>query len=157
MLFCTPQRYKVGKKFGRLSTCRHSIGVDWYPVLKIAVSDDSELGNLLSLDESNTVLNTLNSDESKATLRIFLDRWNNTATAWENGTLNELAHTGQVISLSALETRVEQYFADTEQAKLRGFDSIFDEYNNAVRAYVTADEENRVHTSTCTTFRILSA
>ena len=122
---------------------RHNIGVDWYPVLKLAISDDSELGNLLSFNESNTVLNTLNS-ESKATLRIFLDRWNNTATAWENGTLNELAHTGQVINLSALETRVEQYFADTEQANLRGFDSIFDEYNNAVRAYVTADQQSRV-------------
>ena len=98
----------------------------------------------MSFTEASTVLTTLTSDELRVTLSRFLDRWNNTASAWENGTLNDLQDTSHVISLSRLEPRVEQYLADVTSAEARGFESVFAEYNNAVNAYNTAEQQSQV-------------
>ena len=123
---------------------RYDIGSEWYPAFKLTISDDSELGNRVSFAEASSVLTTLTSDESRVTLSRFLDRWNNTASAWENGTLNDLQDTNHVISLSRLEPRVEQYLADVTSAQARGFESVFAEYNNAVNAYNTAEQQSQV-------------
>ena len=108
------------------------------------MSDDSDLGNRLSFNEANTILIILDDAQSRVTLSKFLDRWNNTASAWENGTLNELTDTSDVISLTRLEPRVEQYLADVDGAEDRGYDSVFAEYSNAVNAYATADQQSQV-------------
>ena len=108
------------------------------------MSDDSDLGNLLSFIEANNIVATLDDEPDRSTLSKFLDRWNNTASAWENGTLNELTDTSDVISLTRLEPRVEQYLADVDGAEDRGYDSVFAEYSNAVNAYATADQQSQV-------------
>ena len=95
--------------------------------------------------EANTILTTLDDDaESRATLSKFLDRWNNTASAWENGTLNELTDTSDVISLTRMEPRIVQYIADVDGAEDRGYASVFEEYDVAVNTYVTAKQESQV-------------
>ena len=108
------------------------------------MSDDSDLGNRLSFNEANTILTTLDDAESRATLSKFLDRWNNSMSAWENGTLNELADTGYVINLSKLTSYSDQYVTDMQSAKTRGFETIFEEYSSATDAYITADQQSQV-------------
>ena len=98
----------------------------------------------MSFAEASTVLTTLTSDESRVTLSRFLDRWNNTASAWENGTLNDLQDTSHVISLSRLERRVEQYTADVDDAQSRGYESVFAAYSDATNEYKRAHEQSQV-------------
>ena len=117
-----------------------AVDAGWYHTYKLMVADDSELGNGVSHHEANTILSTLNSDESRELISFFLNRWNNTVNAWNDGTLNEIAGSGHVINFEQLQTKLEQYVMDTEQAINKGFSSIFEEYNNAVNAYNTADQ-----------------
>ena len=126
------------------NVARYDIGSEWYPAFKLTISDDSELGNRVSFAEASSVLTTLTSDESRVTLSRFLDRWNNTASAWENGTLNDLQDTSHVISLSRLETRVEQYTADVDDAQSRGYESVFAAYSDATNEYKRAHEQSQV-------------
>lgn len=63
------------------------------------------------------------------------------AAAWENGTLYELGNTDRVISFTILNTRLKRYFIDNDRSTSRGFSSIFDEYNYAVKAYRAAEQQ----------------
>ncbi|XP_076108645.1 uncharacterized protein LOC143076690 [Mytilus galloprovincialis] len=120
-----------------------SVKKEWYPAFKTVTSDDSENGSNLSKDEKSFVLNTLTSDISKPILDRFLERWNNTVSAWYNGTLNHEIKIGGVINLSKLSMMTQQYIKDTKTASYRGFDSIFSDFDHALNAYVLAEKETQ--------------
>ena len=67
-----------------------------------------------------------------------------TVGAWLNGTLNELLNTSQVINLPKLVPMEAQYTRDTETAKQRGFNSIFDDFDHAVHEYKVAEQDDKV-------------
>ena len=52
-----------------------------------------------------------------------------------------------VINLSTLTPLVEKYANDINTAKEKGYNSIFDEFDNAVGTYTTAEEESKACTS----------
>ncbi|XP_052073342.1 uncharacterized protein LOC127711354 isoform X2 [Mytilus californianus] len=120
-----------------------SVNKEWYPAFKTVISDDSENGSKLSKDEKSFVLNTLTSNISKPILDRFLERWNNTVSAWYNGTLNLEIKIGGVINLSTLSMMTRQYIKDTKTAAYRGFDSIFSDFDHALNAYVLAEKETQ--------------
>lgn len=66
------------------------------------------------------------------------------ATAWNDGTLNTLADTADVINFQTLDPGVQQYIDDHNNAKTKGFNSIFDEYDHATETYKTAEQETLV-------------
>ncbi|XP_053379664.1 uncharacterized protein LOC128548542 isoform X2 [Mercenaria mercenaria] len=111
----------------------------WYNEFKKSVGDDTELGVMLSETESSAILYTITEEAYKTNLSSFLSRYNNTAAAWENGTLSKLEDTGKVISFKRLKPRVEQFINDIDKSKARVFDSIFDEYEYAVKTYYDAE------------------
>ncbi|XP_063448433.1 uncharacterized protein LOC134727966 [Mytilus trossulus] len=119
------------------------VNKEWYPAFKTVISDNSESGSILSKDEKSFVLNTLTSNISKPVLDGFLERWNNTVSAWDNGTLNEEIKTGSVINLSRLSVMMQQYITDTKTAEDRGFNSIFSDFDHALNAYVLAEQETQ--------------
>jgi hypothetical protein len=67
-----------------------------------------------------------------------------TVGAWLNGTINELLNTSQVINLQKLVAMEAQYTRDTETAKQRGFNSIFDDFDHAVHEYKVAEQDDKV-------------
>ena len=67
-----------------------------------------------------------------------------TVGAWLNGTINELLNTSQVINLQKLVAMEAQYTRDTETAKQRGFNSIFDDFDHAAHEYKIAEQEDKV-------------
>ncbi|CAG2247275.1 unnamed protein product [Mytilus edulis] len=78
---------------------------------------------------------------TKSTLNKFLQRWNNTATAWKDGTLNTLDGTEDIINLKNLNSGIQQYINDFKSAKTKGFDTIFDVFDHATKTYKTAEQE----------------
>ncbi|XP_071178470.1 uncharacterized protein [Mytilus edulis] len=120
-----------------------NVNKEWYPAFKTVISDNSESGSILSKDEKSFVLNTLTSNISKPILDGFLERWNNTVSAWDNGTLNGEIKTGSVINLSRLSVMMQQYIIDTNTAADRGFNSIFSDFDHALNAYVLAEQETQ--------------
>ncbi|XP_052075242.1 uncharacterized protein LOC127712685 isoform X3 [Mytilus californianus] len=123
------------------------VNKEWYPSFKTVISDNSESGSILSKDEMSFVLNTLANNISNPILERFLDRWNNTVSAWDNGTLNEEIKTGSVINLSRLSMMMQQYIKDTKTAADRGFNSIFSHFDHALNAYVLAEQETQAEGS----------
>ena len=67
-----------------------------------------------------------------------------TVGAWLNGTINELLNTSQVINLQKLVAMEAQYTRDTETAKQRGFNSIFDDFDHATHEYKVAEQDDKV-------------
>ncbi|CAG2246405.1 unnamed protein product [Mytilus edulis] len=67
--------------------------------------------------------------------------WNNTATAWKDGTLNTLDGTEDIINLKNLNSGIQQYINDFKSAKTKGFDTIFDVFDHATKTYKTAEQE----------------
>ena len=67
-----------------------------------------------------------------------------TVGAWLNGTINELLNTSQVINLPKLVAMEAQYTRDTETAKQRGFNSIFDDFDHATHEYKVAEQIDKV-------------
>ncbi|VDI42819.1 deleted in malignant brain tumors 1 protein [Mytilus galloprovincialis] len=124
-----------------------NVSIEWYPAFKTVISDDSESGSKLSKEEKSFVLNTLRSNLSIPILNRFLERWNNTVSAWNNGTLYEVIRTGRFINLSSLSMMWQQYTRDTTTANERGFDSIFSDFDHALTAYVVAEIETQVEGS----------
>lgn len=66
------------------------------------------------------------------------------ATAWEDGTLNTLTDTADVINFRKLNPGIQQFIVDHNNAKAQGFDSIFDMYDHATETYNTAEKESQV-------------
>ncbi|CAG2245925.1 unnamed protein product [Mytilus edulis] len=97
-----------------------NVSIEWYPAFKTVISDDSESGSKLSKEEKSFVLNTLRNNLSIPILNRFLERWNNTVSAWNNGTLYEVIRTGRFINLSSLSMMWQQYTRDTTTANERG-------------------------------------
>ncbi|KAL3847724.1 hypothetical protein ACJMK2_018620 [Sinanodonta woodiana] len=120
----------------------YNLNRTWYDSFKMVVSDNSPGGTLLTADEGSRVLATMEKQESKAVLNKFLIRWNNTASAWENGTLPEITDTSIVIPLKKISPRIEQYLNDVNTAKQRGFDSIFASFDHAANTYKAAEKQN---------------
>ena len=75
---------------------------------------------------------------------IYVDFPLHTVGAWLNGTLNELLNTSQVINLPKLVAMAAQYTRDTETAKQRGFNSIFDDFDHATHEYKVAEQNDKV-------------
>ncbi|CAC5421094.1 unnamed protein product [Mytilus coruscus] len=123
------------------------VNKEWYSAFKTVISDNSESGSILSRDEKSFVLNTVTSNISNPILDRFLERWNNTVSAWDNGTLNEEIKTGSVINLSRLSLMMQQYIKDTKTAADRGFNSIFSDFDHALNAYVLAEQETQAEGS----------
>lgn len=55
-----------------------NITIEWYPAFKTVISDDSESGSKISIDEKSFVLNTISGYLFTPILDRFLERWNNT-------------------------------------------------------------------------------
>ncbi|XP_052092546.1 uncharacterized protein LOC127729013 [Mytilus californianus] len=119
----------------------YDVDSSWYGTFRTVVSDESPLGVQLSSDELSNILSTINDETQKSTLNKFLERWNNTATAWKDGTLNTLDGTADVIILKNLSSRIQQYINDFKSAKTKGFDTIFDVFDHATKTYKTAEQE----------------
>ncbi|XP_052768092.1 uncharacterized protein LOC128208577 [Mya arenaria] len=119
----------------------YDLNTTWYQTFKQTVSDDSDLGVGLSSPEFASVLNKITEEASKAVLTQFLHRWNKTAAAWENGTLSGSSDSSTVINLSRLQPCFEQYSLDLQAAKIKGFNSIFEDFDHASNAYKTAEKQ----------------
>ncbi|XP_052249732.1 uncharacterized protein LOC127857375 [Dreissena polymorpha] len=117
------------------------VETSWFQTFKQTVSDDTDLGQMLSEQERTSIKNSVKNETSKAILSRFLERWNNTASAWNNGSLTELEDTGGVISLSRLKPKIQQYITDTDAASAKGYANIFFQYDNASSAYKQAEEK----------------
>ncbi|CAG2246399.1 unnamed protein product [Mytilus edulis] len=119
----------------------YDVDSSWYGAFRTVVSDESQLGVQLSSDEFSNILSTINDETQKSTLNKFLQRWNNTATAWKDGTLNTLDDTADIINLKNLNSGLQQYINDFKSAKTKGFDTIFDVFDHATKTYKTAEQE----------------
>ncbi|XP_076092310.1 uncharacterized protein LOC143063814 [Mytilus galloprovincialis] len=119
----------------------YDVDSSWYGAFRTVVSDESQLGVQLSSDEFSNILSTINDETHKSTLNKFLQRWNNTATAWKDGTLNTLDGTEDIINLKNLNSGIQQYINDFKSAKTKGFDTIFDVFDHATKTYKTAEQE----------------
>ncbi|XP_046573868.1 uncharacterized protein LOC124281912 isoform X2 [Haliotis rubra] len=106
----------------------------WMSSFNLALADDSAGGSSLSSSEIASIVATMNSTQG-AIVEKFLLRWNKTMTAWEDGTLTSLGPKDNVIAYNVIMSKFQQFKTDTENAKQRGFDSIFDDFGNAVNAY----------------------
>ncbi|XP_048249484.1 uncharacterized protein LOC124117058 [Haliotis rufescens] len=106
----------------------------WVSSFNLALADDSAGGNSLSSSEIASIVSPMNSTQGQI-VEKFLQRWNKTWTAWEDGTLASLGPKDDVIAYNVIMSRFQQFKTDTENAKQRGFDSIFDDFGNAVKAY----------------------
>ncbi|XP_052094358.1 uncharacterized protein LOC127730155 isoform X38 [Mytilus californianus] len=121
----------------------YDVDSTWYGAFKPVVSDESPLGIQLSSDEFSNVLSAINDETQKVTLNKFLQRWNNTATAWKDGTLNTLTDVADVINFRKLDPGIQQYIDDHSNAKTKGFNSIFDVYDHAAETYKAAEQETQ--------------
>ncbi|KAH3832132.1 hypothetical protein DPMN_105409 [Dreissena polymorpha] len=119
------------------------VETSWFQTFKQTVADDTDLGQMLSEQERTSIINFVKNETSKAIMSRFLERWNNTASAWNNGSLTELEDTGGVISLSRLKPKIQQYQTDTDAALAKGYANIFFQYDNASSVYKQAEEKER--------------
>ncbi|VDI49478.1 Hypothetical predicted protein [Mytilus galloprovincialis] len=119
----------------------YDVDSSWYGAFRTVIADESQLGVQLSSDEFSNILSTIIDETQKSTLKKFLQRWNNTATAWKDGTLNTLDGTEDIINLKNLNSGIQQYINDFKSAKTKGFDTIFDVFDHATKTYKTAEQE----------------
>ena len=103
--------------FSLITNRRLNFGdVTWYSGFKLAIAEDSSGGSLLSESEMSAMTTPFNATQ-QATLRRFLNRWNNTVAAWQNGTLSSMASGPDVMHYRKLNTQFDQYKQDTKKAK----------------------------------------
>ncbi|XP_048252814.1 uncharacterized protein LOC124134850 [Haliotis rufescens] len=112
----------------------------WGNSFNLALADDSAGGSSLSSSEIASIVSPLNSTRGQLVER-FLLRWNKTMTAWEDGTLASLGQTDDTISYNVIMSRFEQFKTDTQNAKQRGFDSIFEDFDNAVDVFQEKEKQ----------------
>ncbi|KAH3691282.1 hypothetical protein DPMN_192032 [Dreissena polymorpha] len=129
----TAQRSRLGQVFG--DDAMLDLDPSWFQMFKQTVADDTYLGQMLSESERSSIRNSLQNETSIAILSRFLERWNKTASAWQNGTLTKLEETTRVISLSRLKLKIKQYITDNDAASARGYANIFDQFDYASFAY----------------------
>ncbi|XP_046548308.1 uncharacterized protein LOC124258286 [Haliotis rubra] len=96
----------------------------WMSSFNLALADDSAGGSSLSSSEIASIVASMNSTQG-VIVEKFLLRWNKTMTAWEDGTLTSLGPKDNVIAYNVIMSRFPQFKTDTENAKQRGFDSIY--------------------------------
>ncbi|XP_048249483.1 uncharacterized protein LOC124117067 [Haliotis rufescens] len=125
----------------------------WTSSFNLALADDSAGGSFLSSSEVASIVSPMNSTQSE-TVEKFLLRWNKTMTAWEGGTLASLGPKDDVIAYNVIMSRFEQFKTDTDNAKQRGFDSIFDDFGNAVNAYQESEKKSSSDDGVCAKVRV---
>ncbi|KAL5014467.1 hypothetical protein ScPMuIL_008737 [Solemya velum] len=127
---------------------------DWYSQFQMAVSDNSEGGMLIQSTEMTAILGIVESQESKSVVNIFLNRWNNTAGAWSNGTLDSISTSENIINMNRFRPRAEQYLIDTKNAADQGFDSIFDSFDHAYNVYKESEKTEKKDAGVCAKVRV---
>ncbi|XP_060567055.1 uncharacterized protein LOC132725880 [Ruditapes philippinarum] len=113
----------------------------WYTEFKRGAADDTQLGAMISETEYSAIIDNLSEIEKKGNVSRFIQRFNNTVAAWENGTLSQLEDSGQVISFRRLQAGIDQFHYDNDKSKALGYDSVFDEYGQLVKSYREAKEQ----------------
>ncbi|KAL5014471.1 hypothetical protein ScPMuIL_008741 [Solemya velum] len=127
---------------------------DWYSQFQMAVSDNSEGGMLIQSTEMTAILGMVKSQGSRSIVNIFLNRWNNTAGVWSNGTLDSISTSENIINMNQFRPRAEQYLIDTKNAADQGFDSIFDSFDHAYNVYKESEKTEKKDAGVCAKVRV---
>ncbi|KAJ8311800.1 hypothetical protein KUTeg_010655 [Tegillarca granosa] len=127
---------------------------DWYQKFKSVISDNSEQGVVLTTSEVMQVLATVNKTTNKEIVQKFLHRWNNTASALNNGTLGSADTSKNIMSKTLLDPKFEKFVSDTEASKKKGYDSIFDFFDHSLNAYKANEKLQSKEDGVCAKVRV---
>ncbi|CAH1790617.1 unnamed protein product, partial [Owenia fusiformis] len=124
----------------------------WYQEFELSISDNSDLGTSLSLNESDNVLKYIN-ETDHALVSAFLQRWNNSVNSWRNG-VTEPSPNIDIISKSKLGTTMEKFKEEHIKSVERGFSNVFAEFDNAYVAVRDEFENEKKEEGVCARVRI---
>ncbi|CAF3780796.1 unnamed protein product [Rotaria sp. Silwood1] len=95
--------------------------LEWFKAFNRARTNTSELGEFLSQQEYNDLINILPFGVNQTLTSDFLLYYNRTMTVWK---LNITGETLPHIDRNVFLTRVKQYISDTKYAQMNGYDNV---------------------------------
>ncbi|XP_067680998.1 uncharacterized protein, partial [Haliotis asinina] len=135
--------------FGNLSVV--DIKGEWKQAFFKGVSENSPSQYLLDNSEADTILQLV-VVEDQPVINTFLQRWNNTFSAWKDG--NSDISESNVMSLQNVRTLGDTFMENTKTVKERGFSSVFQYFAYVMEDYKKSVQEAKPEEGICAKVRI---
>ncbi|XP_046567359.1 uncharacterized protein LOC124275748 [Haliotis rubra] len=135
--------------FGNLSVV--DIKGEWKQAFFKGVSENSPSQYLLDNSEADTILQLVVVDH-QAVINTFLQRWNNTFSAWKDGSSD--VSESNVMSLQNVRTLGDTFMDNTKTVKDKGFSSVFQYFGYVMEEYKKSVQEAKPEEGICAKVRI---